>query len=90
VTNQDLLVIGSDGPTENEYRFANECARHKTLDLIGDLALCGVELIGRVTSFRGGHSLNGKVAQRLAEMATQRTSLGLVPPTEAIRGRKAG
>lgn len=71
VTNQDLLVIGSDGPIDNEYRFRNECARHKTLDLIGDLSLAGVELIGRFTSFRGGHNLNGQMASLLAELAAQ-------------------
>ena len=71
VTNQDLLVIGSDGPVENEYRFRNECARHKTLDLIGDLSLAGVDLIGRFTSFRGGHNLNGQMASQLAELAAQ-------------------
>lgn len=73
VTNQDLLVIGEDGPIENEYRFQNECARHKTLDLIGDLALSGVEFIGRAVSYRGGHSLNGKVAEYLVELAAERS-----------------
>ncbi|MFK8110829.1 MAG: UDP-3-O-acyl-N-acetylglucosamine deacetylase [Rubripirellula sp.] len=70
VTNQDLLVIGNDGPIDNEYRFTNECARHKTLDLIGDLALSGIELIGRVVSFRGGHNLNGRMAKQLARLAS--------------------
>ena len=70
-TNQDLLVIGSEGPVENQYRFRNECARHKTLDLIGDLSLAGVDLIGRFTSFRGGHHLNGQMASQLAELAAQ-------------------
>ena len=71
VTNQDLLVIGEDGPIENSYRFSDECARHKTLDLIGDLALSGVEFIGRAISYRGGHILNGQVAEKLCEMACQ-------------------
>jgi UDP-3-O-acyl N-acetylglucosamine deacetylase len=71
VTHQDLLVISDDGPVDNEYRFRNECARHKTLDLIGDLSLAGVTLIGQFTSVRGGHQLNGMVAQRLAELAQQ-------------------
>jgi UDP-3-O-[3-hydroxymyristoyl] N-acetylglucosamine deacetylase len=62
VTNQDLLVIGEDGPIDNHFRFPNECARHKTLDLIGDLALAGVDIVGRVTSFRGGHRLNAEAA----------------------------
>ncbi|MEO9590468.1 UDP-3-O-acyl-N-acetylglucosamine deacetylase [Rhodopirellula bahusiensis] len=71
VTHQDLLVIGADGPVENEFRFRNECARHKTLDLIGDLSLAGVGLIGQFSSVRGGHQLNGMVAVRLAELAKQ-------------------
>lgn len=90
VTNQDLLVIGESGPIDNEYRYTNECARHKTLDLIGDLALSGVEFVGRAISFRGGHALNGKVAQRLAELAIQQSSRQL--PLSAARhyGRRAG
>ena len=90
VTNQDLLVIGDEGPIENAFRFPNECARHKTLDLIGDLALSGVEFIGRVTSFRGGHSLNGRVAERLAELAAQQSSRGLPSQLSPRRNRKAG
>jgi UDP-3-O-acyl N-acetylglucosamine deacetylase len=73
VTNQDLLVIGESGPIDNRFRFENECARHKTLDLIGDLALTGIELVGRFTSFRGGHQLNGQMAKQLLEIASKLT-----------------
>ena len=72
VSNQDLLVFGSEGPLENTLRFDNECARHKTLDLIGDLAVSGVRLVGRFTSHRGGHSLNGRMSKRLTELALAR------------------
>lgn len=71
VSNQELLVIGPDGPIENAFRFSNECARHKTLDLIGDLSLVGVDLIGQFRSDRGGHRINGMLAQRLSEMVAQ-------------------
>ena len=87
VTNQDLLVIDQNGPIENEYRFKNECARHKTLDLIGDLALVGVDLIGRFTSFRGGHNLNGQLALKLAEMAALESEIS---QSGFFRQRKAG
>ncbi len=70
VTNQDLLVIGPMGPIDNHLHFSDECARHKALDLIGDLALAGVDLVGRFVSHRGGHHLNGMMAKRLAELAT--------------------
>lgn len=69
VTNSDLLVIGASGPIDNTLHYPDEYARHKTLDLIGDLALTGVDLVGRFVSFRGGHNLNGKMALRLAELA---------------------
>ncbi len=74
VRNQDLLVFGEEGPIENRLRYPDECARHKTLDLIGDLALTGLELIGRIVSHRGGHNLNAKMAQRLKRMSLRDTT----------------
>lgn len=70
VSNQDLVVFDADGAVvDNELRFANECARHKSLDLIGDLAMAGVELVGKFVSFRGGHQLNSQMAGLLANFA---------------------
>jgi UDP-3-O-acyl N-acetylglucosamine deacetylase len=71
VSCHDLLVFGDDGPIDNEVRFPNECARHKALDLVGDLALVGVELVGKFVSRRGGHSLNGRMAKALYDLAIQ-------------------
>ena len=42
----------------NAPRFSNEPARHKLLDLIGDLVLLGADLHADVTSTKGGHALN--------------------------------
>lgn len=39
-------------------RYADECARHKVLDAIGDLALAGLPLLATYRSVRGGHKLN--------------------------------
>ncbi|GLI93986.1 UDP-3-O-acyl-N-acetylglucosamine deacetylase [Methylocystis echinoides] len=39
-------------------RFADECVRHKMLDVVGDLALAGAPLVGAFRSYRGGHALN--------------------------------
>jgi UDP-3-O-[3-hydroxymyristoyl] N-acetylglucosamine deacetylase len=69
VTHRDLLVFDEDGPIDNVLRFDNECARHKLLDLIGDLALCGVPISGKVTAYRSGHILNGRMAAWLEEQA---------------------
>ena len=43
----------------------NEPARHKWLDLVGDLALCGHRLQARIVSHRGGHALNRSLVRRL-------------------------
>ncbi|TWU45127.1 UDP-3-O-[3-hydroxymyristoyl] N-acetylglucosamine deacetylase [Novipirellula aureliae] len=75
VTNQDLLIVGKNGPIENSYRYPEECARHKLLDLIGDLALTNVEVVGNIVSYRGGHSLNGRMAQQIADLAAAQIPL---------------
>ncbi len=61
----DLLVFGSHGPLDNRTRFADEPARHKVLDLIGDLALCECDLAGHVVAHRSGHALNVELARTL-------------------------
>lgn len=64
-TYQDLLVFGPNGPIENSVRFPNECARHKILDLIGDLALLGSRLRANVHAFRSGHDFNARLVQTI-------------------------
>lgn len=68
---RDLLVINSDGPIKNSYRFPNECVRHKIADLVGDLALVGRALRGRIVAYKSGHSLNQQLARKLYEAAQQ-------------------
>jgi len=46
-------------------RYADECVRHKVLDVIGDLTLSGLALIGLYRSVRGGHKLNHAVLTAL-------------------------
>jgi UDP-3-O-[3-hydroxymyristoyl] N-acetylglucosamine deacetylase len=65
VTNQDLLVFGPEGPLDNELRMENECVRHKALDLIGDLALAGSDLVGHFIAHRSGHRLNAELVKVL-------------------------
>ena len=59
VVNEDRL-LNPDG-----LRFADEFARHKALDAIGDLALAGAPLLGAYRSVRGGHKLNHAVLSAL-------------------------
>jgi UDP-3-O-acyl N-acetylglucosamine deacetylase len=66
----DVIVFGEHGPIQNRLRFADEPARHKVLDLIGDLALCGFDLAGHVVAYRSGHAMNVELAARLAMSAS--------------------
>lgn len=69
VTPRDLLVFGPNGPIDNELRFADECVRHKLLDVIGDLALTGCEVVGHIVAYRCGHKLHAELAKRLLDQA---------------------
>jgi UDP-3-O-acyl N-acetylglucosamine deacetylase len=64
-TTADLLVFGRHGPIDNRLRYANEPARHKLLDLVGDLSLVGADLCGHMVAYRSGHPLNVELARVL-------------------------
>lgn len=63
----DLLVFGPRGPIENRVRYADEPARHKVLDLIGDLSLLGHDIYGYVVAYRSGHPLNVELVRTLVQ-----------------------
>ena len=70
----DLLIFGPQGPIGNTLRFPDECVRHKILDLIGDLSLAGVDLIGHVTAHRSGHMMNAALVRELLKQAEKESS----------------
>ena len=62
--NVPALNVREDGYLSNlTLRFPNECARHKMLDLIGDLRLCGGFLKAKVTAEKAGHGINTTAAK---------------------------
>jgi UDP-3-O-[3-hydroxymyristoyl] N-acetylglucosamine deacetylase len=65
-------------------RFADECARHKVLDVVGDLALAGLPLLGAYRSVRGGHKLNHAV---LTALLADRTAWRVVEGETVRRPR---
>ncbi|AQT67336.1 UDP-3-O-[3-hydroxymyristoyl] N-acetylglucosamine deacetylase [Anaerohalosphaera lusitana] len=71
LTPKDILVINSDGPIKNNYRYPNECVRHKIVDLIGDLAFVGRPVSGRIVAYKSGHAVNQKLAKKLAKLARE-------------------
>lgn len=65
---ENAVVIGDEGPL-NALRFPDECVRHKVLDLLGDLALTGLDWVGAVVAAKGGHSLHVALARDLRSIA---------------------
>ncbi len=72
LTSRDLVVMGPDGPVENELRFDDEHVRHKICDLVGDLALLGQPMCGRIIACQSGHELNQELVRRLSEETAAR------------------
>ena len=65
---QPALEVREDGYLSNlVLRFPNECARHKLLDLIGDLRLAGGFLKAKITAFKAGHGINTTAARKIRE-----------------------
>jgi UDP-3-O-[3-hydroxymyristoyl] N-acetylglucosamine deacetylase len=54
-----------DNGFSSPLRFPDELARHKILDIIGDIALAGMPVIGKISSYRAGHRLNIELVRRL-------------------------
>jgi UDP-3-O-[3-hydroxymyristoyl] N-acetylglucosamine deacetylase len=64
----DFSILNPEG-----LRFPDEFARHKVLDAIGDLALCGLPVLGALTAVKSGHAMNQALVKKvLADAASHR------------------
>ena len=71
--NVPSLEVREDGYLSNlQLRFTNECARHKLLDLIGDLRLCGGFLKAKITAEKAGHGINTTAAKQVRAVLSSR------------------
>ncbi|MFQ5670431.1 MAG: UDP-3-O-acyl-N-acetylglucosamine deacetylase [Acidobacteriota bacterium] len=61
----NALVVDDRRVLNGPLRFRDEFVRHKILDLLGDLALLGMPLEGRITAVRAGHALHGEFLRAL-------------------------
>lgn len=77
----DTRVMNTEG-----LRYADECVRHKVLDVVGDLALAGLPIMGLYRSVRGGHKLNHAV---LTALMADRHAWRIVEATETVVERPA-
>jgi UDP-3-O-[3-hydroxymyristoyl] N-acetylglucosamine deacetylase/3-hydroxyacyl-[acyl-carrier-protein] dehydratase len=68
-----VVIRGNEIMSKEAMRFSNEFARHKALDLIGDLMLSGIRITGHVIAVKPGHGPNTMMAAKLkAEYARMR------------------
>ncbi|MDQ2834261.1 MAG: UDP-3-O-acyl-N-acetylglucosamine deacetylase [Acidobacteriota bacterium] len=65
VSDESAIILSRQGIENGPLRFADEFVRHKVLDLIGDLALAGRRIQGRVVAERAGHAMHTALVQRL-------------------------
>jgi UDP-3-O-[3-hydroxymyristoyl] N-acetylglucosamine deacetylase len=64
---ENAVVVGDTGILNHALRFDDEFVRHKILDVIGDMALIGVPVIGHLVAHRGGHALHTAFAAQVME-----------------------
>jgi UDP-3-O-[3-hydroxymyristoyl] N-acetylglucosamine deacetylase len=62
---ENAIVVTQTGVKNGPLRFADEFVRHKVLDLIGDLALLGNRILGKVVADRAGHAMHTALVTRL-------------------------
>jgi UDP-3-0-acyl N-acetylglucosamine deacetylase len=65
VSDDSAIILSRKGVENGPLRFDDEFVRHKVLDLIGDLALAGRRIQGRVVAERAGHAMHTALVQRL-------------------------
>ncbi|MBI4711409.1 MAG: UDP-3-O-acyl-N-acetylglucosamine deacetylase, partial [Candidatus Omnitrophica bacterium] len=61
----NTLIFEKNQPIQNTLRFENEACRHKMMDILGDLFLCGKFIRGHVIASRSGHALNVELVRKL-------------------------
>lgn len=70
--NRDSISVKPNGILDNlTLKYPNEAARHKLLDVIGDLALVGCRIRGKVIANKPGHGINTSFAKKLAKIIKQ-------------------
>ena len=90
-TLENAIVLTENGMlNETSLRYPDEFVRHKILDLLGDFALIGQRVLGRLTANRAGHALHTRFVAALLESTTHWSTTTLTPasvplPLSALR-----
>jgi UDP-3-O-[3-hydroxymyristoyl] N-acetylglucosamine deacetylase len=62
---ENCIVLTRDGIENGPLRFSDEFVRHKILDLVGDLALLGKPILGKIVADRAGHAMHTALVSRI-------------------------
>jgi UDP-3-O-[3-hydroxymyristoyl] N-acetylglucosamine deacetylase len=83
---ENALVLTRDGLENPPLRYPDEFVRHKILDLIGDLALIGKQVLGNVVADRAGHAMHTALVSRLLRYRTfwEETTLSEQPEESSM------
>ena len=83
---ENCIVLTKDGVENGPLRFPDEFVRHKILDLVGDLALFGKQLLGRVVADRAGHAMHTALVSRVLRDKTlwEEVSLSRADAAESV------
>jgi UDP-3-O-[3-hydroxymyristoyl] N-acetylglucosamine deacetylase len=82
----NAIVLTRDGVQNGPLRYSDEFVRHKVLDLIGDLALLGHRILGRIVADRAGHAMHTALVTRLLkdQSAWEETMVEAPAPAIAV------
>jgi UDP-3-O-[3-hydroxymyristoyl] N-acetylglucosamine deacetylase len=91
VSVDNCIVLTRDGLRNPPLRFTDEFVRHKVLDLIGDLALLGKQILGSVVADRAGHAMHTALVSRILRERSlwEETTLEDEPRVAAVPATQA-
>jgi UDP-3-O-[3-hydroxymyristoyl] N-acetylglucosamine deacetylase / 3-hydroxyacyl-[acyl-carrier-protein] dehydratase len=75
VTTSNTVVLDDDGPVDTELRWNDEFVRHKAMDFIGDLALAGKRVRGRIAADRPSHRGTVTLVREMLKRAVEETRM---------------
>ncbi len=90
---ENAIVLTPEGLMNPPLRYADEFVRHKVLDLIGDLALVGKQILGNIVADRAGHAMHTALVSKLLrdktlweETSLEETASASSPAAHALAG----
>jgi UDP-3-O-[3-hydroxymyristoyl] N-acetylglucosamine deacetylase len=93
---ENCIILTRDGIENGPLRFPDEFVRHKVLDLVGDLALLGKPILGKIVADRAGHAMHTALVSRLLrdrtlweETSIEEVAHAAAPAAHAMAGHSA-